>query len=311
MLNRFYILLTGIILLSACQQKPPAVSKEVVSERQKTTIEQLIDNLKNPNDNLVIVVAHRGDWRNAPENSLRSIQNCIDIGVDMVEIDVRMTKDSVLVLMHDQTIDRTTTGTGMVKDITYNSLQTLFLRDGIGHPTFHKVPTLEEALLTAKDKILINLDKSYDIFDRCFEIAKKTGTLDQLVIKGAKTRNEVEREFGHYLNEVFFMPIVRLTKPNAEKVIDDYLDHRVPIAFEFIVRHDTISLIGEFKNIRKKGASVWVNSLWPELSGGHDDERAAIDPSVYDWYIQNNIDIIQTDRPQLLINYLQAKGLHN
>ncbi len=311
MIHKIFIILCGMILFSACEQKKPAESKIVPSERPKTTIEQLIDNLKDPNDNLVMVVAHRGDWRNAPENSLQSIQNCIKMGVDMVEIDVRMTKDSVLVLMHDETIDRTTTGAGLVKDITYDSLQFLFLRDGIGHPTFHKVPTLEEALLTAKDKILINLDKSYDIFDRGFKIAEKTGTLDQLVIKGPKSRNEVEQEFGQYLDKVFFMPIVRLNDPHAEKVIDDYLDHYVPIAFEFIVKHDTNSLIQEFIEIRRKGSSVWVNSLWPNQNGGHDDEKAAMDPSVYDWYIQNNIDIIQTDRPQLLLHYLQEKGLHD
>ena len=55
---------------------------------------------------------------------------------------------------------------------------------------------------------------------------------------------------------------------------------------------------------------MWVNSLWKRHNGGHDDEKAALDPTVYDWYIQNNIDIIQTDRPQLLLEYLRKKGLH-
>ena len=48
--------------------------------------------------------------KNAPENSIQAIQNCIDMGVDMVEIDIRKTKDGHLVLMHDRTIDRTTNG---------------------------------------------------------------------------------------------------------------------------------------------------------------------------------------------------------
>ena len=58
------------------------------------------------NDSDIMVVSHRADWRNAPENSLQGIQNCIDMGVDMVEIDLKKTKDGHLVLIHDRTVDR-------------------------------------------------------------------------------------------------------------------------------------------------------------------------------------------------------------
>ena len=60
----------------------------------------------------MLVVSHRADWRNAPENSLQGIRNCIDMGVDMVEIDLKKTKDGHLVVMHDKTINRTMTGKG-------------------------------------------------------------------------------------------------------------------------------------------------------------------------------------------------------
>ena len=52
----------------------------------------------------ILVVSHRADWRNAPENSLQAIQNCINMGVDMIEIDLKRTKDGHLILMHDKTI---------------------------------------------------------------------------------------------------------------------------------------------------------------------------------------------------------------
>ena len=123
-------------------------------------IESLIENLKDSQNSDIIVVSHRGDWRNAPENSLQAIQNCINYGVDMVEIDVRETKDGQLVVIHDQTLDRTTNGKGLVKDWTLDSLRTLNLKDGLGQVTFHKIPTLKEALELSKDKILINPSKS-------------------------------------------------------------------------------------------------------------------------------------------------------
>ena len=75
-----------------------------------------------------VVVSHRGDWRNAPENSIQAIQNCIDMGVNMVEIDIKKTKDNVLILMHDQTLDRTTSGKGKPEDYTLAELKQLRLK---------------------------------------------------------------------------------------------------------------------------------------------------------------------------------------
>ena len=274
------------------------------------SIKDLIKNLEDSQNKEIIVVAHRGDWRHAPENSIQAIKNCIRMGVDMVEIDVRETKDGQLVLMHDETIDRTTTGQGPVSDWTLDSLKTLRLVDGLNVPTDHQIPTLEEALVIAKDKILINLDKSYHIFDKCFAIAEKTGTLGQIVIKGKKSRSEVEKEFGQYLDQVYFMPILNLPNPKADSVIADYLENRVPIAFEFTVPSDTISTLALFDDIRAAGAGVWVNSLWSHHCAGNDDRKAALDPTTYDWFVAKGVDMIQTDRPALLLEYLQSKELH-
>ncbi len=307
-------LLPFLLLFTACQFAEPDTSSVDQKEEETTpipvSIEQLIQNLEDSENKEIMVVAHRGDWRHAPENSLQAIQNCIDMGVDMVEIDIRQTKDGHLVLMHDETIDRTTKASGLVSDWVLDSLRNLYLVDGLGVETKQRIPTLEEALNLAKDKILINLDKSYDIFDKCYEVAKKTGTLNQVVIKGAKTREEVEREFGQYLDQVYFMPIVRLPDPNAKAIVDDYLTSRLPIAFEFTLKYDSIGLIDYFDEIRAKGAGVWVNSLWPQHNGGHDDEKAVLDPTVYDWFVEKKIDMIQTDRPQLLLDYLRSKELH-
>ena len=257
---------------------------------RKPNIQRLIENLEDSKNKNIIVVAHRGDWRNAPENSLQAIENCIKMGVDMVEIDIQQTKDGHLILMHDNTIDRTTKYSGLVKDWNLEDLKNIRLVDGLKIETNQTIPTLEEALLLCKDRILVNLDKSYDIFDKCYEVVK---------------------EFGQYLDKIYFMPIIRLPDTDAKLIVDDYLDHRLPIAFEFTVKYDTIRFLQYFDDIRNKGTSVWVNSLWPQHNGGHDDEKAYIDPTVYDWFIKNNIDIIQTDRPQHLLDYLRAKGLHD
>lgn len=76
---------------------------------------------QNKEDHSVLVLAHRGDWRNAPENSLKAYQNCIDQGIEMIEIDLSMSKDGYIVIMHDVTLGRTTNRKGKVSDIHWQN----------------------------------------------------------------------------------------------------------------------------------------------------------------------------------------------
>jgi glycerophosphoryl diester phosphodiesterase len=109
----------------------------------------------------VIVVAHRACWGPAPEVSIAAIKACGPIGADVVEIDVRKTRDGVLVLMHDDTVDRTTNGTGAIADMSAAEVSALRLKVGAGGSnaslTDEHVPTLDQALKVAQGKIAVNL----------------------------------------------------------------------------------------------------------------------------------------------------------
>ena len=130
----------------------------------KDRAEKLRDNLFH-NPKYVTIVAHRGDWRNHPENSIPAFQSCIEMGIDMIEIDIQRTKDGELVLMHDRTVDRCTNGKGKIADMTYDEIQKLRLRPQHNASiTRNHIPTLEEVLNLCKGKILINIDKGYDYF---------------------------------------------------------------------------------------------------------------------------------------------------
>ncbi|MEQ9297822.1 MAG: glycerophosphodiester phosphodiesterase family protein [Cyclobacteriaceae bacterium] len=278
----------------------------VFSDRASQLRSQLLDRA----NARVFVVAHRADWRNAPENSLEAIENAIEMGVDMIEIDVRKTSDGELVVMHDQTIDRTTSGQGKVSDYTLDSLKTLYLRNGQGRVTRFKIPTLEEALLAAKGQVLVNLDKSYNYFDQVYALLKETGTAEQVVMKAKKPLALVEKEFGEYLNEVIFMPIVDLEDPHAEAWINEYLQNQSTIAFELVFRKDSYLTPTIINRLNHANARIWINSLWDSLNGGHSDDLALSDPdAAYGWILDQGATIIQTDRPQLLIEYLQTSNL--
>lgn len=290
------------IMSFSCQLKSGTKDNDIASKTHFSVRSALTGDA-----NKVLVIAHRGDWRNAPENSIQAIQNCIDMGVDMVEIDVRLTKDSIPVLMHDNTLDRTTTGKGKVNEWTLQELKTLYLRNGANHATHHKIPTLEEALLVSKDRILLNLDKCYNYFDVIYPVLKKTNTTSQVLMKGTASLEEVQRDFGPYLDDVRFMPIVILDEVNASQKVKEYLNSaNPPLAIEFVFSNLKSPIIKQFKSIHNAGTRVWVNSLWESLNAGYEDDRAVQHTdSIYGWYIKNNVSMIQTDRPQLLMNYLK------
>lgn len=251
-----------------------------------------------------MVVAHRGDWRNAPENSAWAIKMAISKGVNMVEIDLALTKDSVLVLMHDKVIDRTTTGTGRPSDYTWKELQALFLRDGLGVATQMKVPSLAEVLDLTKGKILVNLDKGYDYIQQVYPMLKDRQMLDQVLFKGAAPYEKVRLDLGRVLDSIHYMPIIHLEKGEGLKDIDAFAAQAKPFGFEFTVGSDESNMI-DFAALRKRGYQVWVNSLWPQHNAGHQDDRALENVNVYRWYLDKGINIIQTDRPEMLINFLK------
>ena len=217
---------------------------------------------------IVIVVAHRGDWRNFPENSLEAIDNAIKMGVDIVELDVKKTKDGELILMHDRTLDRTTTGKGLVSENTLSDIRKLNLRNGCNIRTIHKVPTLEEALLHAKGKIMINLDQADLYFDQIYELMKKTGTTKQIIMKGRRPVAEVKKQFGDYLEDVIYMPIVDLDASGAEKHIEAFIKDMSPVAFELLFVKDTNLLPKKFATTLNGRSLIWYNTLWDTMAGG-------------------------------------------
>lgn len=93
--------------------------------------------------------AHRGGALLWPENSLLAFRNALELGADYLEFDVHLTKDGEPVVIHDPTLDRTTTGTGPVRERTLAELQTLRLRDRDGAATDEPLPTLDEVVQVA------------------------------------------------------------------------------------------------------------------------------------------------------------------
>ena len=100
----------------------------------------------------MILTGHRGAAELEPENTRLSIQKAIDLGVDQVEIDVHLTRDQHLVVIHDATVDRTTNGQGAVADFTLEEVKRLDAGKG------ERIPTLQEVIDLVRGKVVLQIE---------------------------------------------------------------------------------------------------------------------------------------------------------
>jgi len=308
------ILLTLVTLLLLAGSHNANLSAQNKSKSTKTeNVDAIIKCIKDPTTKNVLVASHRADWRNFPENSLEGMESAINMGVDILEIDLAMTSDSILVLMHDRNVDRTTTGKGSVNTYTLDSIKGLFLKNGCGVKTDYKIPTLEAALLLCKNRVVINIDKGYQYYDDVDKLLKKTGMTKQILIKGSKPAAQVLSDFSKHSGEkMMYMPIIDFHKPDAYKLFEGYLNIMPAMAYEVVWEKWTPEVEKCMKTILKNKAKVWANSMWGDLCGGDlYDDLALKDPEkIYGKYLLLGVTMIQTDRPETLIKYLRSKGLH-
>ena len=267
----------------------------------------------NRNNKEILVAAHRGDWRNAPENSMQALLNSIEKSFDIMELDVKMTKDSQMVVMHDNTIDRTTNAKGKVSDYTLDEILKFKLKNGLGRVTTHGIPTMKEMMLAAKSKIIINVDKGNDHLKEVFKILEETGTLNQSIVNVGDNIDYAKLKSAERIpDQAYLMVVVDMKRTDASSVTSSYLSNKRSI-IQPIFNSDTLKNLNTIPEIAKKQV-VWLNSLWPSLNGGHDDDKAVeenLKQESWGWLIAKNPSILQTDRPVDLLLYLKQIGLHS
>ncbi|AUC84612.1 hypothetical protein CW731_04530 [Polaribacter sp. ALD11] len=153
----------------------------LVFQAQTTKVERILEDFYG-NKN-VLVASHRAAHKKYPENSIKAINECIRLGIDIVELDVRQTKDGELIIMHDNTVDRTTNGTGEVHNLNFESLEKLYLIFD-GEVTSEKIPTFEDVLKITKGNIIIDVDfkeDSVDAVNKTYALIKEYGMENQII----------------------------------------------------------------------------------------------------------------------------------
>ena len=259
----------------------------------------------------VMVVAHRGYWRGAPENSADAITQAVAHKAQVVEIDLRSTKDGRLVLMHDDTVDRTTNGTGRVADLTLAQIRKLRLRAGLGGKyaalTKDRVPTLQQAMAAvAGSGTLVNLDRGWAFREQIYTDLVAWGQLDQGIFKSGAPVDEVtaflDKDPGILYNHV-------VGDANAGSL--GAFPGRQPQAYEVVFDRLTDPQVQPQAIAKAKTTSrVWMSTMWYGMAAGYTDEGSLRDPalgwgSVVD---RHGADMILTDDPDDLNAYLDARA---
>lgn len=253
----------------------------------------------------IYVAAHRG-WRTKyPENTMPAFRAAMELGVDQVETDIRITKDGELVLIHDAKVDRTTNGEGLVIDYTYEELQKLDAGSWKGEEfTGYRIPTLREFMDLAKEYPMMTVDLelkeyptpgheeiAYSVCDRVLAMVEEYGFADRCVINtfSGKLHEYIREKYGNRYRQHVYFPIERL----GEITMDPYSYGYCCCMFGKPV----MATAEEYAAMKARGVQPWA--------GASVKDAATVDEA-----IACKAELITCDNPDVVLNLLRERGKH-
>jgi glycerophosphoryl diester phosphodiesterase len=281
-------------LLLFCKPADTAEVANLVQPKQKETnrirlasVEEARDFYSWTSDRIPLVSAHRGGpYPGFPENAIETFANVLRHTPAIIELDVAMTRDSVLVLMHDDDLDRTTNGTGRVSDVSYEYIQGLFLEDNDGNLTQYKVPTLTEALLWSKGKVLLTVDIKRSVpFEKVVEEVRATKSEAHAALI---TYTFAAAKKLHMMAPELMLSITIRNEEEIQRLEESGIPWDRVIAFTGVAERTH-----EFnKALHEKKVFTILGVL-----GNLDKSAEARGDGLYLSFVQKGADILATDRP--------------
>ncbi|MFC7522959.1 glycerophosphodiester phosphodiesterase family protein [Parapedobacter sp. GCM10030251] len=248
-----------------------------------------------------LISAHRGGPSEGfPENALETFENNFRRQPLIIECDIRSTKDDVLVLMHDETLDRTTTGSGRLRDIKFSALKKLKLKDPAGNVTSYRIPTLDETLQWGAGKVIFTLDVKRDVpYAAVIDAIRRNKAEAYCVII---TYSADQAATVHQLApDVMISASIRsasdLLRLNDRNIPDNRLVAFVgtreadQALYDLLHGHGILCILG--------------------TTGNLDKQAAARGDTVYTAFVERGADILSTDRPLEAGRALQSYRIKN
>lgn len=275
--------------------------------------------------NHVFICAHRantayGIANEIPENSIWAIETAIEKGADMVELDVAVTSDGVLMIMHDDNVSSTTDGKGTIGNKTAGEVKAMRMhaRNKTSYKQhdgdYVRVPTLEEALAACRDKIYVNLDmkgRNFPIAD-VMNAIEKTGMFGQVMIFGngggdTEKKNYIRKAFSEFKKQLAVHPFINQASDIRDYSVKSY--NGCAKLFQYDTK--TYYNPGEGQErfgyqCHAQGGLSYSNSL------SYDSQIAGWSSgscTVLDRFIASGSDFVQTDYCEKADAYLKTKNL--
>ena len=274
-----------IILLSFIITSMSCKSNNSVRE----TNSKLIEVFKASNSNYPNISVHRGGkgLKNYPENCLETVQYINDSIVAVFEIDIAQTKDGQLVLMHDNSIDRTTTGSGLVKKMTYNELSDFNLVDDYGNETKFKIPLFSDVLKWCKNNnVILTVDIKRSVSQEAVIKAIKDVQAEDISII-------ITYDVGQAKSAYNLAPnlLLSVSARNMDE-FDRLLAAKIPIENMLAFTGTRLSNPSLYKRLHKNDIVCILGTL-----GNLDKQAESRDDKLYKTWKDKGVDILATDRP--------------
>ncbi|MDX1909731.1 MAG: glycerophosphodiester phosphodiesterase family protein [Bacteroidia bacterium] len=234
------------------------------------------------------VSAHRGggDYTGYPENCIASFQMLARQMPVIIECDIRLTQDSVLVMLHDDRLDRTTTGQDLLIETTYAALHNLRLKDNAGHITPYPIPTLAQVLRWGHNKVAFTLDVKRGVpYQHVVKLVQKTHSQRNAAII---TYNAADAALVHRLDPSLMISVSLPNREAYERHRNAGVPDSVMVAFVGTRQPDP----AHCAFLHEKGIRCILGTL-----GNLDQMAQARGDSLYLQWVQAGADILSSDRP--------------
>ena len=267
-------------------------------------------NLRESAKEHILITAHRGvSGGNIPCNTLTAYEIALKQGADMLEADVSCSADGKLFLFHPL-MELPHLGKPLrLSLLPYSLIRKLRYTNFDGAPTQFHLADFDDFLEQFKNRCFINIDKFWSNPVKIYEAVKRHGMTEQILVKSSPSE-KVFSILEQTAPELPFMPIVRENHRFHEELLKRKINY---VGVEVVFDNEISPLASEqfIQKMHNDNILVWVNSIIysykSQLSGGHSDDSAFTVSEDYGWgwLADRGFDIIQTDWPGMLIDYLK------
>ncbi len=257
----------------------------------------------------IFVAAHRGWCEEYPENTMEAFRAAVELGVDQIETDIRVTHDGELVLIHDATVDRTTNGTGKVCDKTLAELRSLDAGSYKGEQfRGAKIPTLREFMESVKDHPTLTLDLelkeyptigreaiSYDVCDRVIAMVEEYGFGDRIVLNtfSGALHEYIHKKYGNKYRQHVYYPLYNLGRVTE----NPYSYAFCCCMFQAFYEEINLASPMECRRMADMGVEPWAGASVRDEHG-------------VDLAIACGATLITCNNPDVILDILRKKGYH-